>query len=415
MYPQPLTTTEVQRLLDESTLLLEFALGDQRSYVWAMTATELHGYILPPRSEIEGTARRLLELLRSGQPLPRQTASQRQQRMTQAEAEYWPQAAAFSQTLLGQISSLLKKKRIVVVADGQLRYLPFAALPLPDSTAAQGPPPASESLNSMLGRNHEIVSLPSASVLSVLRQTASREPTTKAVAVFADPVVEKDDPRLQLAHNGQPATAPAESREALTEALRDTDDIGDAKLQRLMASGREARNIVSIVPNSSMEATGFRANRENVTSAQLSQYHIVHFATHGIINEKKPELSGVVLSLYDEQGRFHEDGFLRLKDIYGLRLPVDLVVLSACRTGLGQEVRGEGLIGLTRGFMYAGARSVIASLWKVDDNATAELMRIFYEKMLRERLGAAQAAMSGQKRWSHPYYWAGFILQGEPR
>lgn len=415
MYPQTLTTAEVQRLLDDDTLLLEFALGDQRSYVWAVTATELHGYVLPPRSEIERTARRLAELLMSGQPLPRQSAYQRRQRMTQAEAEYWPQAATFSQTLLGQISALQKKKHIIVVADGQLRYLPFAALPSPDTTAA------GTSLNTMLGRGHEVVSLPSASVLSVLRQASGRAPAMKAVAVFADPVIEKDDPRIQLAHGGRPVVAPAERREALAEALRDTDDAGDTKLQRLAASGREARDIVSIAPTSSMEATGFKANRENVTSAQLSQYRVVHFATHGIVNEKKPELSGVVLSLYDEQGRFHQDGFLRLKDIYDLRLPVDLVVLSACRTGLGQEVRGEGLIGLTRGFMYAGAPRVIASLWKVDDDATAELMRLFYQKMLKEdmspaaALGAAQVMMSGQKRWSHPYYWAGFILQGEPR
>jgi len=418
MYPQPLTAAEVQGLLDDDTLLLEFALGEERSYVWALTANELHGYALPPRAEIEGAARRLAELLRSGQPLAGQTASQRRQLMAQAEAEYWPLAAALGRTLLGQVSSLSKKAHVVVVADGRLRYLPFAALPLPDG-AAQTPPADGAAHNPLLGRKHVVVSLPSASVLSVLRQAARREPPTKAVAVFADPVIEQDDPRIQTARRGRPVPAPAEPFEAMTEALRDT---GDTKLQRLPASGREARDIISIAPaNSSMEATGFKANRENVTSEQLSQYRVVHFATHGIVNETKPELSGVVLSLYDERGRFREDGYLRLKDIYGLRLPVDLVVLSACRTGLGQEVRGEGLVGLTRGFMYAGAPRVIASLWKVDDDATAELMKLFYQKMLKEEmtpaaaLGAAQAEMSGQKRWSHPYYWAGFILQGEPR
>ena len=170
-----------------------------------------------------------------------------------------------------------------------------------------------------------------------------------------------------------------------------------------------------------MEATGFKASRENVSDARLSQYRIVHFATHSILNEKNPELSGVVLSLYDEQGRFREDGFLRLGDIFGLSLPVDLVVLSACRTGLGKEIRGEGLIGLTRGFMYAGSPRVIASLWKVDDDATAELMKRFYQKMLKEgltpaaSLRAAQYSMSEQKRGANPYHWAGFVLQGEPK
>jgi CHAT domain-containing protein len=422
MYPRPLDTAEVQRLLDDDTLLLEFALGNERSYVWAVTATELHGYTLPPRSEIEGSALQLMKHLRAGQPLPREIASSRRSRMEQAEVEYWPQAEALSRTLFGQVTSLSKKRHLIIVADGQLRYLPFSALPSPDVIAASGSTPGSTPLAPLLIRDHEIVSLPSASVLSVLRQPARREPASKSVAVFADPVFEKDDPRIRLANRSQPA-ATAERRDDLAQALRDTDDAGDTlNLPRLPASGREARDIISIVlPSSSMEAVGFKANRENATSAQLSQYRVVHFATHGILNEKNPELSGVVLSLYDEQGHFQEGGFLHLKDIYGLSLPVDLVVLSACRTGLGKEVRGEGLIGLTRGFMYAGAQRVIASLWKVDDDATAELMKRFYQKMFKEELSpaaalrAAQMSMYEKKRWSNPYYWAGFILQGEPR
>jgi CHAT domain-containing protein len=165
----------------------------------------------------------------------------------------------------------------------------------------------------------------------------------------------------------------------------------------------------------------FDANRERATDPRLGRYSIVHFATHGILDEEHPELSGLVLSLYDREGRFREEGFLSLGDIYGLSLPVDLVVLSACRTGLGKEVRGEGLIGLTRGFMYAGSPRVVASLWQVDDEATAELMRYFYLKMFKEgmspaaALRAAQLSVAGQRRWSSPYYWAGFVLQGEWR
>ena len=422
MYPQPLTAGEVQQLLDEDTLLLEFILGEERSYLWALTPTELHGHPLPPRSEIEGTARRLVELLRAGQPLPTDTAVRRKSRMVQAEAEYWRRAAAFSRTLLGPVAPLLKKKRLLIVTDGQLRYLPFAALPSPGPAAASGSTLGETPLNTLLVRDHEIVNLPSASVLSVLRQTARRDPASKSVAVFADPVFEKDDPRIQLANHGNAPTA-AERRDALKRAIRDVAEGDDAsKLPRLPATGQEARDIVSVAPpGSSMEATGFKANRENATSAQLSRYRVVHFATHGILNEKNPELSGIVLSLYDEQGRFREEGFLRLSDIYGLSLPVDLVVLSACRTGLGKEVKGEGLIGLTRGFMYAGASRVIASLWKIDDEATAELMKRFYQKMLRDgmtpaaALREAQASMLEQRRWSNPYYWSGFILQGESK
>jgi CHAT domain-containing protein len=169
-----------------------------------------------------------------------------------------------------------------------------------------------------------------------------------------------------------------------------------------------------------LEAVDFEASKATATGGSLNQYRIVHFATHGLINSRHPELSGIVLSLVDEQG-MPQDGFLRLHDVYNLKLSADLVVLSACRTALGKDVKGEGLIGLTRGFMYAGAPRVVASLWDVKDEATAELMKRFYEGMLRRRmtpaaaLRTAQLSMAKEKRWEAPYYWAGFVLQGEWR
>jgi hypothetical protein len=150
-----------------------------------------------------------------------------------------------------------------------------------------------------------------------------------------------------------------------------------------------------------MMATGFNASRAMATSSELSQYRIVHFATHGLLNDQHPGLSGVVLSLVDEQGR-PQDGFLRLNDIYNLNLPADLIVLSACNTGLGKEIRGEGLVGIVRGFIYAGAARVVASLWKVDDEATAELMKRFYLHMLQKNLPAAAALRAAQmEMWQH--------------
>jgi CHAT domain-containing protein len=152
----------------------------------------------------------------------------------------------------------------------------------------------------------------------------------------------------------------------------------------------------------------------------LGQYRIVHFATHGLINSEHPELSGLVLSLIDENGK-PQDGFLRMSEIFNLEMPADLVVLSACQTALGKEVKGEGLVGLTRGFMHAGAQRVVASLWQVDDLATAELMKHFYRGMLKENLRpaaalrVAQIELSKSPRWSSPYYWAGFVIQGEWR
>ncbi len=167
-----------------------------------------------------------------------------------------------------------------------------------------------------------------------------------------------------------------------------------------------------------MMAVDFKASRATATSSALSHYRIVHFATHGVVDFEHPDLSGVVLSMVDEKGE-PQDGYLRLHDIYNLNLPADMVVLSACQTGVGKQIKGEGLIALTRGFMYAGAFRVVASLWKVDDEATAELMAEFYKQMFTDglkpaaALHAAQLNLSHQKRWRSPYYWAGFVLQGE--
>jgi CHAT domain-containing protein len=162
----------------------------------------------------------------------------------------------------------------------------------------------------------------------------------------------------------------------------------------------------------------FEATREAATSPDLADYRIVHFAVHGLLNNRHPELSGLVFSLVDRQGRAR-NGFLQAFEVYNLRLSADLVVLSACQTAIGDDVRGEGLIGLSRGFMYAGAPRVVASLWKVPDHASAELMKQFYRAMLIDRLRpaaalrVAQAALRKDARTASPYYWAGFVLQGE--
>jgi CHAT domain-containing protein len=188
---------------------------------------------------------------------------------------------------------------------------------------------------------------------------------------------------------------------------------------RLPASREEAKVISGLAaPKTAFSALDFEANRERAMSAETGQYRILHFATHGLLNTSRPELSGIVLSLYDDHGT-PRDGFLRLNQIYNLKLSSELVVLSACRTALGKEVRGEGLIGLTRGFMYAGAPRVVASLWKVHDEATGELMKIFYRNLLQKKLPASQALraaqveMQKQVRWRSPYYWAAFELQGD--
>ena len=203
----------------------------------------------------------------------------------------------------------------------------------------------------------------------------------------------------------------------LTRALADVN--GKLELPRLRFTRQEAAAIMAVAPGEiNLQALDFQASRRTAVSPSLAQYRIVHFATHGLLDSKHPELSGLVLSLVDPQGR-SQNGFLGLEDIYNLNLPADLVVLSACETGLGKEVNGEGLVGLTRGFMYAGASRVVASLWRVSDIATAQWMGRFYQAMESEKmpaaaaLRAAQITMWKQHRWRSPYFWAAFQIQGE--
>jgi CHAT domain-containing protein len=419
---QPLSLNKIQQqVLDDGSLLLEYSLGDERSYVWAITRSDTFTYELPGRAEIETAARNVYASLTASQPLAGDTLEQTQVRVAKANEQLPAQIAQLSRIVLGPVSSQLGKKRLLIVPDGALQYVPFQIL-----TASVPTNPGSAETSVVtearaLVLDHEIVNEPSASTLALLiDDTAARKQAANTIAVFADPVFEADDPRINSA-NQKDNSAVSQVQE--TDSHRALRDVGVAQdgghIPRLQASRLEAEAIMSVTPWwSGLQATGFEASRATVMRPDIGNYRILHFATHGLLNDEHPELSGVVLSLFDEKGQ-QQEGFLRLHDIYNLKLPVDLVVLSACNTGLGKDVRGEGLIGLTRGFMYAGASSVVASLWKVDDEATAELMRYFYGFMLKDGLSPAaalrkaQVSMSQQKRWQSPYYWSGFIIQGQ--
>src|SRR6266498_1628193 len=409
--PQPLGLTEIQQqALDEDTLLLEYALGEKRSYLWLVSQRSIDSYELPPRAELEAVARRVYELLTA-----------RPKRGTPPDPQFVVQARTLSRMLLGPVAQRLGGKRLVVVAPGALSYLPFAALPAPEDKK-----PLAGDYEPLIAK-HEVATVPSASVLSIIRrETAGRQRATKSVAVLADPVFEVSDPRLESIKNGNSSgetpAAPAADEEpsGLTRAIR-TMNFSDARagFARLAFSRQEADSIIALTPKETgLKATDFNASRELAMSRQLSEYRILHFATHGLLNGEHPELSGLVFSLIDQEGK-PQDGFLRLHEIYNLQLSADLIVLSACETGLGKEIKGEGLIGLTRGFMYSGAPRVVASLWNVDDLATAELMKLFDQRMLKDglpagaALRAAQLELSRQKRWVSPYFWAGFVLHGE--
>jgi len=419
--PQPLTLPEVQqRVLDDDSLLLEYALGDERSYVWAVTRKNVFVFELPPRADLEAAARGVYELLVGYQALPGEPLEQRRQREEKTDALLPAKTASLSELLLGPVIGKLEHRRLVIVPDGALQYIPFQALTVPEMNRRDEPLSGSEWKQPLL-KNHEIVNELSASTLAlILSESAARKRAPNTIAVLADPVFEVDDPRVRRAV-GEVREQPAESLE-VRKALRDRD-VGispdGVQIPRLFASREEAESIMAFAPKGTgSKFLDFAASREQVMGPELARYRVVHFATHGLINNEHPELSGIVLSLFDGQGN-SQDGFLRLHDIYNLYLPADLVVLSACSSGLGRDVKGEGLIGLTRGFMYAGASGVVASLWKVDDDATAELMKYFYEDMFTKGLSPSaalrdsQLKLSQQKRWQAPYYWAGFVIQGQ--
>ncbi|WRH68497.1 MAG: CHAT domain-containing tetratricopeptide repeat protein [Planktothrix sp. GU0601_MAG3] len=390
--PQPLTLTGIQKLLDDQTVLLEYAVGKERSYLWAVTPNSIKSYELPPEKTIETAVKNFRDNL----ILP----SKRLRRSLYEET-----GKALTQIAFPLIPSL-KNKRLLIVADGALQYVPFAALPEP------GAPGDSEAIPLII--NHELLTLPSASVLGIMREeNQNRKPPEKLLAVLADPVFASTDDRLK--------SVVLQALKALPPDLERSARESGVLFDRLPFTQEEANQILGLVPeDNSLQEVGFNASRETATNPQLSQYRFVHFATHGLLNSENPQLSGLVFSLVNQNGE-SQNGFLRLYDIFNLSLPAELVVLSACETGLGQEIKGEGLVGLTRGFMYAGASRVVVSLWKVDDQSTAELMVKFYKGILEEGLapGAAlrqaQIQMQNDSGWVPPYYWSGFTLQGEWR
>lgn len=425
--PAPLGLTEIQSTVtDDSTLLLEYSLGEKRSYLWAVTATSFSSYELPPRAVIEAAARRCYELLTARNRYVKfETADEKRERIRQADAEYPEAATALSQMLLGPVAAELKGKRLLVVPDGSLEYLPFAALTVPGQTMTAHPQSANQTRPVQtpfvpLVVQHEVTSIPSASTLAVLRREFdNRTPAEKVVAVFADPVFDKTDERL----GGESTTRNPDRRREVVgtqEALRASD--GPLALARLPYTRQEAEAILALAPPTGRKAAlGFEANRAAAMSDDLNEFRIIHFATHSFLDSMHPELSGIALSMFDREGR-PQQGYLRAHEVFNLRLGAELVVLSGCRTGLGKEVKGEGLYGMTRGFMYAGSKRVVVSLWDVQDLATARLMSDFYRALLGPKrpnaaaaLRAAQIATWRDGRWQAPYYWAAFVLQGEPR
>ena len=461
--PAPLSPSEIQRqLLDDGTILLEYMLSRGRSYLWLITADSISSYCLPHVQIIDRAARRVQELIASSNQLDEgATLKEMQARQARRKAEFDLAAQELSQMILGPVAGRLGQKRLLIVGDGILQYIPFGVLPTPESgragedgeTGRRGDGAMARRGDGETGRkgkplpvapsprrpvafipliaNHEIVTLPSASVLATLRRIRTgRSAATHALAILADPVFSNDDGRV--AHDARTqvesiqgldqsvrAAPVAPTAKIVADVERSAADSGVQGFRRLLFSRQEAEAITGLLPSSErLRALDFAADRRLALSGKLGEYRILHFATHGLLNNKVPALSGLVFSLVDEQGQ-PRNGFLRLHEIYNLKLNADLVVLSGCQTALGQEVSGEGLIGLTRGFMHAGAPRVVASLWNVNDQATANLMKLFYQRMLKDGLRPAAALRAAQiDMWKTepnavPYRWGAFILQGD--
>jgi CHAT domain-containing protein len=434
----PLSPPEIQRqLLDDETILLEYMLSANNGYLWLVTADSINSYRLSQIQKINQAARCVQELLASRKlPPDGETLKEKHARQIREKAEFDRAAAELSQMILGPVAGKLGKKRLLIVGDGILQYIPFGVLPdpnskqTPQSSTSNGGNPQSYV---PLIANHEIVTLPSASVLATLRLIRTgRSAAPHALAVLADPVFSSEDERVGLNARmkiepiqGPDQAANAGSRATTAKIVSDVErsaaDSGVQIFRRLLFSRQEAEAITGLLPPSErLQALDFSADRRLALNGKLGEYRILHFATHGLLNNKTPALSGLVFSLVDEQGR-PRNGFLRLHEIYNLKLNADLVVLSGCQTALGQEVGGEGLIGLTRGFMHAGAPRVVASLWNVNDQATANLMKLFYQGMLKDGLRPAAALRAAQiAMWKTepnvvPYRWGAFILQGDWR
>lgn len=383
--PPHLTLKEIQQeILDSDTVLLEYFLGDPNSYLFVVTSTEITTYTLANGVILERWARKVHRLL------PESHKREHRQEALQSANE-------LSRLLLGQVAGRLGGKRLLIVAPPALQYVSFAALPNPAVAVKPGdvwPEPMIE--------RHEIVTVPAVSILRSLRQ-ARVDPVERSglLAMLSDPVTSRRDDRLQ----GVSPTLLPEPELGLMERLKYADD--------------EAEKVVGLFPPGSyLKVSGFDVRRDLVLSGQLNSYGILHFVTHGYLNQRNASLSGLVLSQYDRRGQ-RIDGLLSARDVEKLNLAADLVVLSACGTALGKEVRGEGLVGLTHAFFSAGVPRVIVSLWDVDDRSTTELMANFYSNLRKdglppsEALRKAQLTMRKVPGWSAPFFWAGFVFQGD--
>jgi CHAT domain-containing protein/tetratricopeptide (TPR) repeat protein len=430
---QPLALSEVQqKVLDSSTALLEYSLGTEQSYLWVVTQANTVLYKLPPRAAIDKLATDLRAQLIPSKLQRRivgiDVAADAQRGLGLATGPTPEEAAAMIaasnalyKAAVEPAASVIGDKRLLIVADGALNYVPFEALVTSATAADFASAP-------YLIKTNDIIYAPSASVIGAIRQQSTK-PSGRAVLIVADPVFNSSDDRSRGAASASTGSdtrglglASAVSDVTGQDAGAATANMQGLPLARLIGTRTEADQISKLAKTSGGQADvwlDLNASEENIEAREINKYRVIHIATHGLLDADRPQFTGVVLSLI---GNKSADGFLRTDEVFNLRLGAPLVMLSACETGLGKEKRGEGVMGLTRAFMYAGAPTVGVSLWSVADKSTAELMTEFYKRLLASdsaspsaSLRAAQLAMIDGKKYSAPFYWAPFVLVGDWR
>jgi len=432
---KPVTLADVQStLLDDKTALLEYSLGTEASYLWSVTKSNVSLYKLPARSTLDKLATDLRAQLIPSKLQRRivgiDVLADNQRGLGVSATPFAEDAAGFTaassalyQAVVAPAATQLGDKRLLIVADGALNYVPFEALVKSAENTDYSSLP-------YLIKTNEILYSPSASVVSVIRQQNSNR-TGRTMLILADPVFNSNDARAKGA--AAAATSGGTRGLGIQSALADVAGAegggaaADAKMQglplaRLSGTRTEAEQIGKLAKASGAQADTWldlEASEDNVETRDLSKYRVLHIATHGLLNAERPQFTGVVLSLV---GNKSGDGFLRTDEVFNLRLGSPLVMLSACETGLGKEKRGEGVIGLTRAFMYAGAPTVGVSLWSVADKSTADLMTDFYRRLFASTdvgasaaLRESQLAMIQGKKYSAPFYWAPFVVVGDWR
>jgi CHAT domain-containing protein len=294
-----------------------------------------------------------------------------------------------------------------------LSYLPFETLVIRTSHG-----PSGEIRPQYLIENFAIVYAPSASALEAIKTSNPQMPEwPKTFLAFGDPISPTHAP-LASSPAAEHMSHEAPASDATAAAVLDGYAESGFSLTRLPYAREEVLSISNLYPAAQRRIyLGEQAKEETVKSEKLDQYRYIHFATHSFIDDTVPGRSGI---LFSRDADSHEDGVLQTGEIMRLKLNADLVTLSACSTGLGKLMNGEGILGLTRAFFYSGARNVAVSLWDVNDSATSALMKAFYENLnrglpKREALRQAKLGLlhSRNPTWRHPYFWAPFVLVGE--